>query len=288
VIERAVRSRTSDWRLLGQQIRYQNAIFWRTPIAAFFTLAFPLMFLLVFTLVFGNEEIPELGVTTAQFYSPALAVFGAVSASYTNLAIGTAISRDLGILKRIRGTPLPPWIYVGGRICSATYIAAIATVLMLGVGVAFYGVSVYAEALPAVVVTFVVGVLCFAALGMLVAALAPSGDSAPAITNATLLPLAFISDVFIPPSDTAPGWISTVADIFPLKHFVVAFQDAFNPVVVASRDSWLDFFEWGSLAVMTLWGVGAMVLALRWFTWEPRGGERQGGRRKRRAARTEA
>ncbi len=275
--------RQPAWRLLWNQVRYQNAIFWRTPASAFFTLAFPLMFLLVFTLVFGNDEIEFLGVTTAQFYAPALAVFGAVSATYTNVAITTAYARDDGILKRIRGTPLPPWIYVGGRIGSASYLAAVAVALMMGVGIAFYGVQLFAASVPAVVVTFAIGVACFAALGMLVAAVAPSGDAAPAIANATLLPLAFISDVFIPPSEGSPGWLSTIADLFPLRHFVVAFQDAFNPGVVAQKSGWTDHFQWDHIGVMLLWAVGATLLALRLFRWEPRSTERVPRRRRPRA-----
>ncbi len=271
--------RPATLAMLGRQTRYQNTIFWRTPVAAFFTLVFPLMFLIVFTLVFGNEEIAELGVTTAQFYAPSLAVFGAVSATYTNLAIGTAISRDEGILKRIRGTPLPPWIYIAGRIGSAAYLAAISVLIMIGFGVAFYGLEIYLVAVPSLVVTFLVGVACWAALGMLVAAVAPSGDSAPAIANATLLPLAFISDVFIPPSENAPAWLDTVGGIFPLKPFAVAFQDAFRPDVVGAADSWIDLFHWSELALMAVWGIGALLLAVRLFRWEPRGGERVPRRR---------
>ena len=105
--------------LVLAQIRYQNRIFWRTPVSAFFTIAFPLMFLVLFTALFGNDEISTLGVTTAQFYAPALAVFGVASATYTNLAITTAIARDDGILKKIRGTPLPPSLYILGRVGSA-------------------------------------------------------------------------------------------------------------------------------------------------------------------------
>jgi len=269
--------------LLWRQIRYQNTIFWRTPASAFFTLVFPLLFLIVFTLVFGNEDIAELGVTTAQFYAPSLAAFGAVSATYTNLAITTAFSRDEGILKRVRGTPLPPWVYIAGRIGSATYLAAVSVTIMLGIGVAVYGVRVFGVALPAVVVTFLVGVGCFAALGMLVAAVAPSGDATPAIANATLLPLSFVSDVFIPPSANAPSWLSVVADVFPLKHFAVAFQDAFNPAVVAQRGSWIGQFQADHLAVMAAWGVAAMVLAIRFFRWEPKTG-RAVSRRSRAAA----
>lgn len=277
-------SRLSTSDQVYRQVRYQNTIFWRTPIAAFFTIVFPLMFLIVFTLVFGNDELGGLGVTTVQFYAPALAVFGAVSATYTNLSVSTAIARDEGILKRVRGTPLPPWVYIAGRIGSAAYLAVISAGLMLAVGVIVYGLQVFNESIPALTVTFLVGIACFAALGLLLAALVPSGESAPAVANATLLPLAFISDIFIPIGEDAPAWLDTVASIFPLKHFAVAFQDGFNPVFVAQQQSWIDHFNWASLAVMTAWGVGGAVLAIRFFKWEPQaksGTSRRGRRTKR-------
>ncbi len=276
--------RPSSASLVWGQIRYQNRIFWRTPISAFFTLVFPLMFLIVFGLVFGSEVIEETGLTVAQFYAPALAVFGAVSATYTNLAIGTAIARDEGILKRVRGTPLPPWCYIVGRVGSAIYLAAMSVTIMLGVGVAFYGLKIYGESVVSLLVTFLVGVATFAMLGLLVSALAPSGASAPAITNATLLPLAFFSDIFIVTGPSTPSWISRFADFFPLRHFATAFVDGFEPLYVAQQSGWLDHIHWPDLGVMLLWLVGGGVLTLRYFTWEPRVGERRSRRRRTRAA----
>lgn len=265
--------RPSDLKLIWQQTRYQNKIFWRTPVAAFFTIVFPLMFLVLFTAIFGNEDIPELGVTTAQFFAPGLAVFAAASASYTNLAIGTAIARDNGILKRVRGTPLPPWIYIAGRVMSSVYLAAVAVVIMMGVGVVFYGVTFFWRTVPSLILTFLVGVGCFAALGMLVAALAPNGDSTPAITNATLLPIAFISDIFIVTEDP-PAWMETLGNFFPLKHFAEAFRAGFDPRLSGAQ------FDWASLGYMALWGAIAVVLAARFFKWEPSKG---GGRRSKRS-----
>ena len=273
-------SRPSTLTLIWGQIRYQNRIFWRTPIAAFFTLAFPLMFLIVFGLVLGSDEIEETGLTVAQFYAPALAVFGAVSATYTNLAIGTAIARDGGILKRVRGTPLPPWCYIAGRVGSATYMAAISVVVMLLAGRAFYGLTLYGEAVPSLVVTFVVGVATFAMLGLLLAALAPSGDSAPALANATLLPLAFFSDIFIATRADTPAWIIRLADFFPLRHFATAFIDGFEPAFVAEQANWFDYVHWPDIGVMLLWLIVGGLAALRYFTWEPRVGEKRRRRRK--------
>jgi ABC-2 type transport system permease protein len=274
-----VTTETTDRPALGRlvwiQFRYQNKIFWRTPISAFFTLVFPLMLLILFAAIFGNEPIPERGVTPAQYFAPGLAVFAAVSATYTNLGIGTAIARDNGILKRIKGTPVPPSVYIAGRVLSAVFMAFIAVAVMMGVGIAFYGVQLFVRTLPAALITFLVGTACFAALGMLVAALAPNGDATPAITNATLLPIAFISDIFFPLSDTTPTWMVRAGDIFPLKPFAVAFREAFDPSLTGSQ------FHWAELGVLLAWGVVAAVIAVRFFKWEPQAG---GSRRRRRAA----
>ena len=265
--------RPSPLSLLWHQARYEWRIFWRTPISAFFTIFFPLLIFVVFSLVFGNERIEYLGITTAQFYAPSLAVFAAVSATYTNISIFTSYQRDEGILKRVRGTPLPSWIFFGGKIFSSILIALIGTLIMLGVGVLFFGLQVYPETVPILIVVFFVGVATFAALGLLVAAVAPSGQAATAIANATLLPLAFVSGVFIVPGEDMPSWLTAVSDFFPLSHFVEPFVAAFTPAATRAD------FDWQDLAYLALWGAVALVLAIRWFTWEPP--TSGGGRRSR-------
>lgn len=267
--------RPASSKLLIGQIGYQNRIFFRNPTAAFFTLFFPLMIFVVFSLMFGNETIEYLGVTTAQYYAPSMAVFAAVSATYTNLAVTTAYQRDQGVLKRIKGTPLPPIVYMGGKVVSAIMIAAISVIIMLSIGVLFYGLEIYARTVPAATLTFFIGVFCFAALGLMVAALVSSGEGATAVANATLLPLAFFSGVFIVPSEDSPAWLDTVANIFPLKHFVEPFVAAFNPQFTGMQ------FHWTSLAYMILWGAVALVLAVRYFTWEPPAGRATKGKRGR-------
>jgi len=261
-----------DLHLIYLQIQYQNKIFWRTPVSAFFTIVFPLMFLVLFTAIFGNEEIESLGVTTAQFYAPALAVFGAASATYTNLSITTAIARDEGILKKIRGTPLPPWIYIAGRVGSAVWIALIAVVIMMTVGVVVYGVEIIGSTLTAALLSFLVGASAFAALGLMVAALVPNSDSAPAVANATLLPIAFVSDVFLVTED-GPAWMDAVGNFFPLKHFVNSLADAFNPTLSGNGFAWSgtdsEYAIGIHVAVMLVWGIGAAIVAVRFFKWDP-------------------
>lgn len=284
------RARGSDLSLLLGQIRYQNKIFWRTPVAAFFTLVFPLILLLIFATIFGNDPIEELSVTIAQFYAPALAVYGAATAAYVNLAISTALARDEGILKRVRGTPLPPWIYLAGRVGSSAWIGILAIVIMLGAGVALFEVDIIGRTLVAAIVTLIVSIATFSALGLMLASIVRNGDSMPAVTNATLLPLAFVSNVFIAPFQDMPTFVQVIGDIFPLKHFAAAFSGAFNPALSGSGFQWSagpgEYAILSHLAVLAVWGVGASLVALRYFTWEPRGSERATKEHRRRRKET--
>jgi ABC-2 type transport system permease protein len=210
-----------------------------------------------------------------QFYTGGLAAFTAVSATYTNLVNVVPIRRDEGILKRWRSTPIPPSVYLAGWVLSAVTIAFLGTLLQLLIGVVLYDLEIEAAKLPAMVVTFVVGVGAFAALGLAVASVVPNADSAPAVANATILPLAFISDVFIPLEDP-PRWLDVIGDVFPLKPFANAFQDTINPLVEAPG------FAWGNLATIVAWGVGGALFARARFTWEPatRGRSRRRSRRR--------
>jgi ABC-2 type transport system permease protein len=268
--------------LVVRQIRYQILTFRRVPIALFFTLVLPLMMLVLFNALFGDGEVTVDGTTwpTRQFYTGGLAAFTAVSATYTNLANMVPIRREEGVLKRWRGTPLPTWVYMTGMIGSAIAIALVGVVIMLTLGVVAYDLEVEAAKMPAAGVTFVVGVATFAALGMAVAGLVPSASSAAAVANATILPLAFISNIFIPIEDP-PTWLETIGDFFPLKPFASSFQDAFNPLVEAPA------FDWVALARVAVWGIVGLVVALRTFRWEPAPG-RPTRRRSARAATADA
>lgn len=272
--------RTGTALLVRDQVAYQARVFRRVPISAFFSLVFPLMLLVLFELILSGQDFSVGGssdVDAAQFYTPGLAVFAAASATYTNLAVSVPIARDEGILKRVRGTPLPPWIYLAGHVGNAILVAAVGVTAMLALGVVAYDVEIRVEALPAMVLTFAIGTAAFASLGMAIAAVAPSGSGAPAIANGTLLPVAFISNVFVPLQDP-PGWLDVLGGILPLKPFVEAFSVGFDLSASGPAP------DWAALAVVGVWGVVGAVLALRHFRWEPRTGASPGRRRRRRGA----
>ena len=255
--------RPSAAALVWSYLRYENRTFWRSPIAAFFTIIFPLLFLVLLSSLVGNEEIPDSGgLRVAQFLTPAIAAFAATTASFTSLAIGVVIERDDGLLKRARGTPLAPWMYMAARIGSTVWVALVSVALMITVGAVFFGVQLVARTAPAAVLTIMVGIGCFAAMGLAVVSLAPSQGATQALTNAIILPLAFISDIFA--IGPLPPWLERIGWFFPLKHFVNALADTFDPFSTGPQVSW------DHLAVMAAWGLAGAAVALHFFRWEPR------------------
>ena len=252
-------------KLSLRQARYQNTAFWRNPAAAFFTIVFPLMFLVIFNVLFGSNEVQFEGgmASLSTFYVPGIVVFALTGACYNNIAMHIAYSRDNGLLKRIRGTPLPPAALIAGYVIHSVTLAILLVVVVLAAGVLLYGVDVPTNRLPAFIVTLIVGAATFCALGVAVANFIPNADAAPAIVNASILPLLFVSDVFIP-MDDAPAWLTTFADIFPVRHFATAMHESFQPFATGSG------FEPTNLAVMGVWLVAGVVLAARFFRWERR------------------
>jgi ABC-2 type transport system permease protein len=256
--------------LVLAEIGHQSRLFWRVPISAFFTVVFPMMFLVLFNVLNGDVIVDELGgIPFAQFYTPGIAVFAMVTAGYTNLAITVSMDRDEGILKRIKGTPLPPWVYMAGRIGAAVAVGVVSVILMFVVGIAFFGVEPIWSRLPLALLILFIGAATFSALGLAVAGMAPNGQAAPAIANATILPLAFISGIFFP-MESAPQWLQVVAGWFPLRPFGAAFTEQWNPAIE-------PVFPTLDLAILVAWLIVGVVIAVRTFTWDPR----PGGRRRR-------
>lgn len=258
VIERPVTAP----RVLFGQARYANRGFWRTPIAAFFTMLFPLSFLVILSTLYGNEIVdPDTGLRLAQYTTPVFAVFGACMATYVSLGSALAYARHSGVLKRLRGTPLTPSMHIAGRVLSAIWVAALAVLLMISVGVVLYGVQIVWANVPALVLTFLVGAGCFAALGIALATVAPTPNAATTFGNASLILLSFISGIF--GFGELPDWMDRLASVFPLKPFVESFADGFNPYIEASSP------DWANLAVMVAWGVAGAVIAGRAMGAEP-------------------
>ena len=255
----------SDLALALRQVRYENKSFWRNPASAFFTFAFPLMFLVIFNTLLGNETINVGGheVSQSTYYVPSIATFSVISACYTNIAITVAFLRDQGILKRKRGTPLPIWALLAGRVVHATLMAILLVAIVSAAGVLFYDVSLPDNTMPAFIVTLAIGAASFCALGLAIANFTPNAEAAPAVVNWIILPLLFLSGTFFPLGG-APQWLTRVADFFPVRPCLVPMLTAFNPFPPGSG------FQWDDLVIVAVWGVVGLVVGIRFFSSEPR------------------
>ncbi len=247
------------------QLRYENKAFWRNPPSVFFTFAFPLIFLVLFNVFFGNEVIDYFShkTRTSTLFVPTIAAFSIINATFTNLAISLTFARERGLLKRIRGTPLTAGMYLSVRILHAGVVGVALVAIVAVVGALVYGVELPRHTLPALLLTLLVGGLTFASLGIATTAVVSNADASPAVVNGIILPLLFISGIFFR-IDQAPQWLTTVADLFPVRHFAQAMQHAFNPFETGSG------LRGGDLLVMALWFLAGLALAIRYFTWEPR------------------
>ena len=254
----------STLRLTAVQLRYVNKAFWRNPASAFFTFAFPLMFLVIFTALLGHftVRIGTRSVDTSTYYVASMACFSVITACFNNLAIAVSFQREEGILKRTHGTPLPAASFLGARILHAVLVAVLLVVITAAFGRALYHATIPGGlTLLRFILMVLIGSAAFCALGLAATAVIPNADAAAAIVNAVILPLEFLSGIFIAFGDNTPAWILWVARVFPIRHFALGMQAGFLGTP----------FTWTDLLIVAAWGLGGLLLALRFFTWMPTG-----------------
>jgi len=253
----------SSAALALHQFRYDQKSFWRNPGAVFFTVLLPLVFMLIFESIFGDDTLDGLGgLRTSTYYIPAILTLAVVSATLQSVAIRITVDRENGILKRGRGTPMPSWVFFAGRVGNALVISLLMLIIVPGIGRLLYGVNIPWEHLPAILVTLAIGAASFSALGVALTAIIPTEEAAPAITNVVIFPLYFLSGVLIPETEI-PDTVLNISNIFPIRHFFEAFFASWNPATSGGG------FEWGDLAIVAAWGIAGMLLAIRFFRWTP-------------------
>jgi ABC-2 type transport system permease protein len=238
-----------SWR----QYRLERRMFWRNPSAAFFNFLLPLLFLA------GGGAILSGSQHDLDKLLPAIAGMSVMSTTFTALAYNIVFLRERGVLKRIRGTPLPTISYFGGVAANAVTNTALQIALVVLAGRAFFGIGWPPH--PLTLIAFVlVGVVSFAALGVAFAHVIPNFESTAAYVNAVFLPVVFLS-FYVFDSSSAPGFLKTITDALPLKPLIEALSGAM--VTGAHAVSDLD-----ALAVIGLWGAFGLYFAVRGFSWE--------------------
>jgi ABC-2 type transport system permease protein len=247
-------------RLVLHQTRYDLLTFARNRQARFFTVLLPVMFLVIFVSVFGNQVIGPGHIKASTYYVPGIAALAVLTASFSNLVIAVTSQRELGILKRRRATPAPAGVVIAGRAITSLAVSLAVTAVVIAIGAVVYGVHVVPGALGALTLSIAVGSLALACLGYAVATVIRAADAAQPATLAITLPLSFISGVYIP-SLKLPTTLQHIAQAFPLQHLVAALSHGFLPGGTG--------VAWGDLAIIAAWGLGGLAVALTRFRWTP-------------------
>ena len=244
------------------QFRYDLLGFLRNQQARFFTVALPIIFLVIFVSVFGNDKLGPQGIKASTYYVPGISALAVIAGSFVNLVISVTAQRESGVLKRRRATPVRAWVLIAGRALAAIVVAlAVMTVLLL-IGRFGYGVKLPTSTLPGAVVTAVIGAVAFCCLAYALTTFVSNEDAAQPMVQAIMLPLYFISGVFIP-NISLPTWLRDVAKVFPVQHLADGLHHAFNPSTHGIGIVWSD------IGILVLWGVVGLAVALWRFSWAP-------------------
>jgi ABC-2 type transport system permease protein len=239
--------------LAWHQFRLERRMFWRNPTAAFFNFLLPLLLLALFGAVFSG--LPE----NLDVIVPGIAGVSIMSATFIALAYNLTFLRESGVLKRLRGTPLPAGAYFGGVAASAVTNVVLQLAIVIAAGHLVFGVSWPGDWLALAVFT-ALGVVCFASLGVALSHAIPNSESAPAYVNAIFLPMMMIAGVFYD-EEHAPAFLRSVAEVLPLKHLIDGLAGA-----MVHGEGLADHAV--ALLVLALWTAAGVVLAIRGFTWD--------------------
>jgi ABC-2 type transport system permease protein len=250
--------------LLAHQLRYDLLASVRNPRARFFTFLFPILLLVIFSSIFGNPMITVDGVRVhaSRFYVGGILTMSVVTAAYAGLVMALVALREGGVLKRRRAAPVPATAMVTGQALTALATTAVMTTLLLTIGRVAYGVGFSVGGLVATAIAVTVGTLALASLAFAVAGLIGSPDAAQPVVQASMLPLYFISGVWIPTSEL-PHALQEIAGVFPVAHLANALHAASVHGTLSSALVPRD------LLMLGIWALGSARFASRRFRWLP-------------------
>ena len=244
-------------KLFAHQLSTEQRLYWRSRESAIFTFIFPLLLFVLLGSVYSGRIY---GVPASQALLAALLAYGCAMVAFAGLAITLVIRREQAVLKRLRATPLPPWTFIAALLASTLIVFAIQVVAMFLLGRAVFGTPFPAR-VGSIALVVVIGIVCFAALGVGLSGLVRSAEGSSAVVNLIVLPMAFLTGAF-GPTQHYPQVLRAIGDVLPLKYLV----DLMNAVYLHHHAIWS---KPGALGVLAAWGVAGLVLAALKFRWEP-------------------
>ena len=241
--------------------------FFRQRESVVFTLLFPLILLAIFGSVFSNTIAPN--VTFSQYFVAGMIASALVNTGFQQIAIFIPVERDLGALKRLRGTPMPATSYFIGKAILVTVSMLLQVVLLLAAGVAFFGVNLPTQSQKWLlfVALLVMGSLVSTILGVAFSSVPKNARGASAIVSPVVIVLQFFSGVFFIFTDL-PKWMQQIAAIFPLKWLTQGMRSVFLPDHFATREIVGNWETGRTFAIIGIWLIVGTILAIRTFKWD--------------------
>ncbi|WP_372594884.1 ABC transporter permease [Actinotalea sp.] len=254
-------ARPSAWALVLDQVRHTAAGLVREFEAVFFSVAFPILLVVLIPATSGGGgAVLDNGLALPTFLAGTMAIYGAAVTGFVSIAEGIADERGSGALTRTHGTPLPRWALLTGRVVGAVVVSLV-TVAGCYLAAAVVHGAPFPVAWPAILFVVVLAAICFAALGLAVVSLVRSAQSVIGISLGFLLPLSFLSDVFIV-GVQYPAALEAVSWVFPLRHATASITEAaLLPTLVGGLDP-------GHLGMLVLWTLVALLVVAWRFAWE--------------------
>ena len=251
----------SDVTLVARQVRFEQLSFWLNPIGALLTIGFSLVFIVIFESTSGHSTVSFLTINLGQYYVPAFAAYGVMAACFNILAINMVNRREMGLLKRLRLSPLPTWMLLAAVFINWMIIALIQVVLLLLVGRFGYGVHGPRD-IGLFILVLVVGMISFTAMGVGISTVVPNADAAGPIVSLVFFILVALSGLYFPVK--AGTGLATFTGVFPIRHLIVGLVDTFNGVPGTT--------PWNDMLVIAVWGVVGVFISLRRWDWSPKRG----------------
>jgi ABC-2 type transport system permease protein len=244
-------------RLFLHELHYQQLVFWRSKEAALFIFLFPLLLFVLLGSVYSGKIY---GVPAPVALLAGLLGYGCANTAFAGLAIQLVVRRELGILKRLRATPLSARMYIGATLASTLIVFVLQVIALFVLGRIFYGTP-FPHAVGSLVLAIMLGAAAFAALGVASASLIHSAEGSSAVVNFILLPMAFLTGSF-GPTRHYPSFLRALGDVLPLKYFI----DIVNAVYLHGQALWT---KPEALGVLAAWGATGLVVSALKFRWEP-------------------
>ena len=199
-----------------QEARCEVLRYLRNPGFLLPIMLFPAVFYLMFGILLGSHNVAD---QAARYLLASYSTFGVMAPGLFGFGVSLALERDNGLLTLKRALPMPPGAYLVGKMLMAMCVAAVVGAVLLAMAVFMAHVPLTAGQMLALLVTDVLGVLPFCALGLMVGTLL-KGQGAPGLLNMIYLPMAFLSGLWFP-LQIMPKFLQQIAPVWPSYHLNV-------------------------------------------------------------------